>query len=245
MTRTRTWAPLALGGAMLLAHAGPAAARQTLSVGGFNATRGGLESFQNSDLAILKAAIQSGFPGTKFHYRGQLTSTFLATVNVVVVGAASGNTTPITPLSTKEKAALLNFVKSGGTAIVFADNNLQFQTASNSLLVPFGLRATGVLSGDQTGTFLNVSPDPVRTGKFGTAAQLDTGYPGWFAKTGSSKVLAKLAGNGRPVLAYLPAGALGSTSGAAVFFGNSSLMIDGFRTSNDQIAILNALALTK
>ena len=60
---------------------------------------------------------------------------------------------------------------------------------------------------------------------------------------GSSTDLANLTPNNEPALAYMPAKHLGSSSGPAIFFSDSSLMLDGTRTANDQTAILNALAL--
>jgi hypothetical protein len=56
--------------------------------------------------------------------------------------------------------------------------------------------------------------------------------------------LANLAGNAASEIAYLAADSLGTGSGAVVLFGDSSTLIDSLRTTNDQIALLNGLALT-
>ncbi len=160
----------------------------------------------------------------------------------MVIGVAYAITGPIKPLSSKEQAALLTFAKHGGAVIIFADNS-DFQDADNSVLAAFGLSATGKLEGDQTATWVNFSNNPIAKGPAGTSQQLDTYYPGWFNDLGSAQDIADLPGSGPAAAALLPAGALGAQSGPVVFFSDSSLMLDGTRTMNDQIAILNALAL--
>lgn len=225
------------------AQSGPALS--ALTVGSFNLTRGGIESLANTDENGLRGAILRLFPGTRFRYAGTLTVAFLSTVKVVVIGVAAAPTTPIMALSSSEQTALVNFVKAGHTALILVDNDLQFQTASTSLLAPFGLSSTGVLDNDQKATFLSRATDPIRSGPAGTATGLDTSWPAWFNKLGTSVELAKLSANGMPALAYTAPGKFSAGSGAVVFFADSSLMVDGIRTSNDRIALLNALALTK
>jgi hypothetical protein len=220
------------------------AALSGLSIGSFNLSRGGIESLQASDETGLRSGIKHLFPHSTFHYAGKLTPTFLSTIQVVVIGVASVINQPITPLTKREQSALLKFIKNGHSAVIFTDNDLQFEAASTSILTPFGLHSTGVVTGDQPATF-NPGPDPIESGPAGTASQLDTQYPGWFDVLGASQALATLSANGEPALTYFPAGAISSGSGAVVFFSDSSLMLDGVRTTNDQIAILNALSLTK
>jgi len=216
---------------------------KTLSIGSFDSTRGGAESLEASSVSGLNAAIVAMFH-PKFHYTAKLTAPFLRKVNVMVIGvAATVSGGEIKPLSRAEQRALVAFVKNGGAVAIFADNK-DFQKADNSLLKPFGLASTGKLNGSQIATWVgNVSQNPLATGPAGSAAELDTFYPGWFSKLGSATDLADLPGSGPPAAAYFPAGTLGAHSGAAVFFADSSLMLDGTRTTNDQIAILNALAL--
>lgn len=221
----------------------PSTSRGTLTIGSFNPARGGIESLKASDVAGLHAAIKKTFH-PRFSYAGKLTAKFLGGVNVAMIGVASAVSTEIKPLSSKEQSALVAFAKHGGTVIIFADNS-DFQSADDSVLAPFGLASSGKLDGDQTATWVgNVSQNPLASGAAGTARQLDTYYPGWLSSLGSALDLADLPGSGEPAAAYFPAGALGSRSGPVVFFADSSLMLDGTRTKDDQIAILNAIALT-
>jgi hypothetical protein len=85
--------------------------------------------------------------------------------------------------------------------------------------------------------------NPVASGPAGTINQLESYYPGWFSKLGASTLLGTLPANNEPGLAYLPAGSLGAGSGDVIFFADSSLLLDGTRTSDDTTGILNALAV--
>ena len=215
-----------------------------LTIGSFNPARGGIESLKASDLAGLRAAIKKMFH-PRFKYAGKLTAKFLGSVDVIVIGVAKTVSTEIKPLGSREQSALVGFARHGGTVIVFADNS-DFQNADDSVLVPFGLSSTGKLDGDQTATWVgNVSQNPLASGPAGVSQQLDTYYPGWFSNLGSAQDLADLPVSGQPVAAYLAAGALGSGSGAVIFFADSSLMLDGTRSKNDETAILNALSLAR
>lgn len=235
------------GLALLLAAAAllpatPAAAR-SLAIGSFTVGRGGDDSLVNKDTAKLRKAIRSVLPGSTFNATKTLTKAFLAKVHVLVVGAAYAPHQGITPLSAAEQKAVVNFVKAGGSALLFCDNDTQFGTASNSFASPFGLATTGTLADAQTATYLNVGNNPLQSGPFGTAAQFDTSWPGWFSTLGSATPLAQLAANGQAEIAYLPAGSLGAGSGTVVFFADTTALLDSLRTRDDQIAILNALGL--
>jgi hypothetical protein len=227
----------------------PVAGASTM-IGGFDASRGGLESLANSYSETgLRDAIASAFPGSIFTSSATLTSSYLSTLNLVILGVGAGELAAIQPLSTAEQDALKGFVQSGGSAIIFTDNSSfdvadplgnQASTANNSLLAPFGLDSTGTLPAAETalvtpgGTFLT-------TGAGGTASQLDTSNPGWFDVTGNSTVFATYVSNGQAAGAYFGPGALGVGSGAVIFFADSSIMVDGIRTSNDLSLILNAV----
>jgi hypothetical protein len=215
----------------------------TLSIGSLDSTRGGIESLQSSTEATMVAAIKKHFPGSKLHFTDTLTAKFLGSLNLIVIGVAYSENQGITPLSPQEQTALVNFVKAGGTATLFADNDIQFQAASDSILNPFGLSSTGYISGNQAAKFVHPKHNPIMSGPEGTAKALNTWWPAWFNNLGSSIELAKLTSNGQPAAAYFPSGALRAGSGAVVFF-SDSILIDQFRTRDDQIAILNAFALT-
>jgi hypothetical protein len=90
------------------------------------------------------------------------------------------------------------------------------------------------------------SSNPVVTGPAGPATGFDTYYPGWFSNPGSATGIAVLTANHKPSLAFLPPGALGTGSGAVVFFSDSNCIevgSGGITSVNDNILILNSLAL--
>lgn len=214
-----------------------------LIIGSFNVSRGGIESLKASDVTGLRSAIVKMFH-PQLRYAGKLSPKFMKRISVVILGVAKTISTGIRPLSKAEQTALFSFAKAGGTVIVFADNS-DFQQADNSMLSPFGVAAAGKLNGYQTATWVDSSQNPLANGPAGNAQQLDTDYPGWLSTLGSALDLADFPGSGQSAAAYLPSGTLGSSSGPVVFFSDSSLMLDGVRTANDQIAILNALSLAR
>jgi hypothetical protein len=206
---------LALAAAIFVGAGLPAIA-QPLQLGGFNVSRGGIESLSSPDEAGLKKAIKKAFPGTTFTLRGSISSTLTSQVNVILIGVATGGNSAITALSRKEQRRLVDFVKAGGTLLIFADNDTFDPNApavNASVLSPFGLTATGTLNGNQSVT-LSGSPNPVANGPFGTVSSISTSYPGWFSSLGSSSDLGNLDANGQSAIAYLAPGALGTGSGA-------------------------------
>ena len=102
-----------------------------------------------------------------------------------------------------------------------------------------------MLSNNQPATFLKLTTDPIMKGVAGTAGTLTTSWPAFFTNLGKSTEVAQLTANSMPLASYLPAHALSATSGAVVFFADSSVLVDGIRTANDRIAILNSLGFTK
>jgi len=213
-----------------------------LIIGGFDFTRGGFESIaDSSSMSDLRTAIQNQFPGTTFSSSDTLTASYLDTVEVLMLGVATGNFSAITPLTTAEQTALLDFVDAGGEAIIFTDNDSfdpnNADNANNSLVSPFGLSVGGDLTGpnndgSQSGTYLS------------GGYTLQATYPGEFTGLGSSTELAYYNAAGQPpAVTYFPSGALAPGSGPAVFFSDSSLMLNGYMTADDQQDIFNALAL--
>jgi hypothetical protein len=212
---------------------------------GFNNTRGGETSLANSAVAGLRAAIVAQFPGVKVRLFAQLSKASLTGCRATYIAVITSPTSGIKPLSAAEQTALKNYVDAGGVATLFTDNNTfvaNATTINNSVLKPFGLAATGTLTGGQPIT-LKSGNNPVASGPAGNTSQLDTFYPGWFAKLGTSTELGSFPANGKPGLAWLPAGALGHGSGAVVMFADASLVLDGTRSAEDTTGILNALAL--
>jgi hypothetical protein len=79
------------------AHASP------FIVGGFNAARGGFESLVPGEDSALATDITSAFPGTTFQFTNTLTTSFLSSVNVVILGVGTTESNAITPLTSSEQ----------------------------------------------------------------------------------------------------------------------------------------------
>jgi hypothetical protein len=227
---------------LIVAHSVQA---NSLVVGGFNSKRGGEESIATN--TYLQNVITTQFPGTTFSTSAKLTPAYLGTVNAVIVGVATSETSEIKPLTKAEQTALVNFVKAGGTALLFGDNKVNCEAANRSFTAPFGLAMNGTLNFTGGSTITN-SSNPVVTGPAGTATSFDYLVPGWFSKLGGALLIAVLddpgsVGNNKPSLVTLLPGTLGAGSGAVVFFSDSGSLFDAFFSTNDTILILNSLAL--
>jgi hypothetical protein len=230
-----------------LAHSSnPRDALPALNVGGFNATRGGGGSIDNN--VPLRNLILSQYPGSTFSSTSTLTPAYLSTVNRLIISVGIAATKAIAPLSSAEQSALVDFVKGGGTALLFCDNNTfdsAAPTVNASFLSPFSLSMTGTLSSNQSSRIVNPS-NPVATGPAGTATGFDTLFPGWFTSLGNAVAVAVLTTNNMPDIAVLMPGMLAAGSGAVVFFADGN-NIGGFTqsttTANNNILVLNSLAL--
>ena len=236
MSKTRIAALAAMFAAVTcqLAHAGG------VVVGGFDAARGGFESLAPGEDSTLANDISSAYPGTTFNFTSTLTPTFLSGVQVAILGVATTDTSAVTPLSTSEQSALLNFVLGGGTALIFADNSTfasNAPTTNASFLSPFGVSITGTLNGGQTAPIIN--PTGPLTSPYPVSAFYGY-YTGYFSNIGQGMVLANF-GAGEPAIDYFAPGVLGPHSGSVVLFADSDAMVagDGLTTTNLNL-ILNA-----
>ena len=177
-------------------------------VGGFDASRGGFESLAPGQDSALATDISTAYPGTTFTFSNTLTSTFLSGVQVAILGVATTDASAVTPLSTSEQSALLNFVLAGGTALIFADNSTFASGApatNASFLSPFGVTITGTLSGTQTAPIIN--PTGPLTSPYSVSSFVGN-FTGYFSNIGQGQVLANF-GAGEPAIDYFAPGVLG------------------------------------
>src|SRR5688500_9752179 len=80
-------------------------------IGGFNVSRGGISSVQSgSATGNFRTHVLATFPGVTFTSTQALTTFYLNTVDVLVISAVAGATTPITSLTASEQTALLHFI---------------------------------------------------------------------------------------------------------------------------------------
>lgn len=217
-TKLWAWFLFAVASLAMTVHGG-------IVIGCFDTTRAGVFSpSAGSSMTSFRANIAANFPGATFQSTNLLTSSFLSSINLLVVTAIAGNTTGITPLSAAEQGAVTNFVLAGGAALLLADNDFQFQPASQSMVQPFGLDCTGNLPNSVMATITNLT-HPVADGPFGAVTNYTVAsYPGWFDILGPYAVsIATLNPNGEVSLAAIAPGVLSGTSGGVVFFSDSTI----------------------
>jgi hypothetical protein len=237
---------VALGLTVLLAGMVMPAAlfARSIVVGGFDVSRGGQESILSQ--GPLQSAITAAFRGTTFSGSPSLTPSYLSSVNAVILGVAYDGDDSITGLSPSEQTALVNFVKAGGTVLLYTESDFSdiFTAANTSFLAPFGLASTGYLVGPEPTTVVALS-NPVINGPFGVATGFTNVFTGWFSSLGSAQELITFDTNGQPTVAVLMPGALGPGSGAVVFFSDSNFLLGSFLGDpNDTTLVLNSLALS-
>lgn len=238
--------------AVSFAGACAAPASADVVIGGFNVARGGSAAIDGGSLLDdLRASIASAFPGATFTGSATLTPAFLATADVLFLTSGTGANSAITPLSGSEQAALLAFVRNGGTAILCADNDTfagsASEPANESLIDPFGIDVAGTgAPWAQSTTVVGPPSSPVLDGPFGTASGWLVGWTGWFTTVPSEAVvLATINQSGLPGLLSFAPHALAACSGAVVIASDSTTFVDGYYAfgSASEVLVLNSIAL--
>jgi hypothetical protein len=225
----------------------PPAAGAQLVIGGWDSSRGGSYNIVDGSATTgFRSAVADSFPGATIEGTDALTTSYLSTVNVMVLTSVIDGTDATTALTTSEQTALQSFVLSGGKLVLLTDNSTfagSGTTAINdSYLSPFGFAATGTLSGNQNSTFSNPGGSPVSHGQFGSYSSWTSNYPGWFDQIGTDgQTLSTLDSNGDASLAMIAPGALASGSGSVVLFSDSTPLISAEYTP-DMNLVMNSIS---
>lgn len=220
-----------------------------LVIGGFNATRAGPWSYldEGSQLTILKTAIDTAFPHASYYLTGVLTDEYLAGIDVLLITSARAGTSAVSPLTTDEQAALRRFVEAGGGALIFVDNNSFAGSGTDqvneSLVDAFGLDVCCAAGWPEQVNVLAPESHAVTNGPFGLIAEFTQFYGGWFDGLGEdATALGTLAVQGETALAVIDSAALAPTSGAVVFFADTSMIWNDFITEANKNLVLNSIA---
>ncbi len=205
-----------------------------LKIGAFNGTRGGVYSLADgANAAGMRTQIQNNFPGASIVGTTTLTSTFLATVNVVWLNSVSSDTSATSALSAAEQSALQNFVSAGGGAVLFGENGA---FDDSTLLSPFGLTTTGTSVGVTSGTITNMT-HPLTHGPFGDVATLSSNYPGNLTGLGGATSLGTWNSTNQSALAVLTSG-----RGKVVALSDVNVYADRLAAADNSKLLLNTLA---
>lgn len=159
-----------------------------LTIGGFDASRGGLGSFPSGDFfADARAAITETLPAVAFSAFSTLTQQATANVDILVLSSVTGETSATVPLSSQEQSALMSFVEAGGCAIVLLDNDSFATNASQanaSLADPFGMVVSGTLPDPLIAMVPDPALSPVTTGPNGKVSSFIQSSPGGLTDLG-------------------------------------------------------------
>jgi hypothetical protein len=194
-------------------------------IGTFDSTRAGDANIINGGLTSeLRASLNANFPGYSILGTGTLTNAFLSGVDTLFLQSAYDAVTPISPLSSTEQQALLDFVTQGKSAFILAGG--YFPVAAQSLITPFNMQVTGYVSGTDAGTITN-STHLITNGPFGPVGTYTTAYAGWFTNLGPySLSLASLGFNNQPSYAAIERDAIVPGSGRVILASNNGLFAD-------------------
>jgi parallel beta-helix repeat protein len=218
------------------------AANGSLTIGGFDLSRGGLGSFPSGDYFIdARAAITETYPTISFSAFSTVTQQATANLDVLVLNSATDEHSAILPLSNQEQDALTNYVELGGCAIVILDNDsfhASAPQANESLIQPFGLEITGTLSGQLIALVSDPSISPITAGPYGTVSSFIQNQPGGLTNLGpyATGIATNRLGN---ALAVIERDLMVEGSGPVVFYSDNdtfkSASAGGYFQSNREL----------
>ncbi|MBX3744556.1 MAG: hypothetical protein KF833_04545 [Verrucomicrobiae bacterium] len=203
--------------------------KSSLVVGGFTSQRAGSYSFiEGAYYSQARAAVAARFPNVTFEGFTTMDASSLVVVDILIIGSAADRQGAIEPLSEDEQGAVMEFVRHGGSAVVFADNSTfdpSAPAANEAVLAPFGVQVDGTVGGFATATVTMPSSHPVTRGPFGSVAAFGQVFPGGLTDLGPYAV--SLATNQIGVaLAVIEAGMLGPGAGRVVIYSDHDAFAD-------------------
>lgn len=182
--------------------------------------------------------VTSAIPEATFVGTQTLDPTFLSTVDILIIDAAT-DYGAYTTLSPSEQNAVLNFVKSGKGAIIVADT--YGYAGGESFASPFGVSAGGSTSNS---TYIVNTTLPIGSGPYGTASTPFTvdfvGVPSGFASLGPYAQAIAVSSSGDPTIAAIRENVLAPGSGRVVLFSDAGTVLETFIAGNG--VFLNSIA---
>jgi parallel beta-helix repeat protein len=221
---------------------------QALSIGGFNASRGGSGSFPAGDFFTdARTAITETYPAVSFPAFGTLTQQEIEDVDILILSSNTGEDSAILPLSSQEQSALTAFVESGGCTVILADNDSydsNAQQANKSLTEPFDVSTSGTFSGPLIAKVSNTTNNPITSGPQGSITSFIQSSPGGITNLGTYATSAAANELGF-ALAFIERGLLGTGSGPVAVYSDhdsfKSASAGGYFQSNREL-FLNTIA---
>ena len=187
-------------------------------------------------------SILETFPGATYR---NVTGVAEISADELLVVTPFTNTSQGRIYSPAEQTALATYIRNGGSAVIFLDNDLNrasFAEANASLLQPFGLTGSNVSS-----STITVEPlaHPLLSDRFGEVTRFDSPLGGFDLNTAGTLAETVIPGNSANTarVALIPEGSLGVGSGPVIFIGDSQSFYDtsgiGFTSEPSRAALLS------
>jgi hypothetical protein len=184
-----------------------------LVIGAYNEARAGSYSIFNLGAA---AALQMQLPGTTFVGTPTLTPAFFDQIDVLLFTANLAFSSSISPLTTSERSALLQFVGGGGGVVASTSHYPSFSEPFD-VVIDYN---SSPLTANSVVPDPNISP--VTDGPYGTITSfpmnLFGGVNHFFVDLGAYAEPIAFNGLGQPTLAVIPESKISPGSGRIVLF---------------------------
>lgn len=195
---------------------------QPLVIGTFDFTRSAYYSFsEGSALSSFRSHLESTFPGTTYQSFTTVTQEDLEGVDILMLNSARSNSSRISALTEDEQAAVLEFVKAGGCAVLVPDNSTFGRTGTyetnNSLIAPFEMEIDGTLYGLVVAQITDPGGHPLTQGQYGPINYMWQNYPGGLVDLGpyATSLATNPLGD---AMAVIEAGAISQGSGRVIVY---------------------------
>jgi hypothetical protein len=214
-------------------------------IGGFDLERGGDGgSIQyGAYFSNARNSIAENLPNPVFVSFPTLTSDSLTGIDILVLTSTYTNGIAVSPLTDNEQSVLLDFIKTGGCAILMADNNSfggipESSNTNQSIIGPFDVTTDGNLGENIPSTILDPSNSLITSGPYGVITGFSQNWPGYFVSDGI--YANRLANNNHGgALDVINADAIQTGSGPVIMYSDSNTFFDegfhGFYYENEDL----------
>jgi hypothetical protein len=224
--------------------AAPTDTDSILTIGGFNAIRANISSLpEGAAFEEARSSLAAHYPQVTYTAVTTLTQPALADVDILVLSPTYDGFIPMTPLTTAEQTALLDYVTGGGCAILLPDNQ-DFAAANESLIDPFGMDITGMIWSWSTVSVLDPSATPLTSGFHGAVPSFTQGWPGGLTDIGPHGTAYAANGLGT-ALAVIETDVIAQSSGAVMVYSDATTFLDstdGGGFVDNETLFLNSVA---
>ena len=214
----------------LLVFPSDSEAQSEITIGGFDISRGVDFSFPQGNVFYeARNSLNENFSGVSYNSFSSLTTETLSGIDILIISSVQQlpGTALAEPLTLDEQTALLEFVQTGGCAILLTDTD-GFDLANESLIDAFGMDSSGKFTGVDTAVVDDPYYSYVTNGPFGTIGSFDQNTPGAISNLGP--YADPLAQNSiGTALAVIDPGVINEGSGPVIVYSDLGMFRDSER----------------